>query len=138
MVLPPSPELLDALLDNLGDAVYLVDAEGRVQFANPAAVELLGYDREEELLDAPSHATIHHSHPDGTPFPEAECPLLRPRATGETVRVDEDWFVRRDGAFVPVAYSSAPVQVGGARGAVVAFRDISETLRAQAEAIRAA
>jgi PAS domain S-box-containing protein len=135
---PPGSDLLDALLASLGDAVYLVDADGRVRFANPAAVALLGYDREEELLGAPSHATIHHTRPDGTPFPEAECPLLRPRATGETVRVDHDWFVRRDGGLVPVAYSSAPVQVDGGRGAVVAFRDISEALRAQAERVRAA
>ena len=34
---------------------------------------------ERELLGRPSHATIHHSHPDGTPFPEEECPLLEPR-----------------------------------------------------------
>ena len=39
---------------------------------------------------------------------------------------------------MPVAYSSAPVQVDGGRGAVVAFRDISEALRAQAERVRAA
>ena len=138
MTHPPGSDLLDALLASLGDAVYLVDAEGRVRFANPAAVALLGYDREDELLGAPSHATIHHTRPDGTPFPEEECPLLRPRATGETVRVDHDWFVRRDGGLVPVAYSSAPVHVDGGRGAVVAFRDISEALRAQAERVRAA
>ena len=138
MTHPAGSDLLDALLASLGDAVYLVDADGRVRFANPAAVALLGYDREDELLGAPSHATIHHTRPDGTPFPEAECPLLRPRATGETVRVDHDWFVRRDGGLVPVAYSSAPVHVAGGRGAVVAFRDISEALRAQAERVRAA
>jgi PAS domain S-box-containing protein len=134
----PDADILDALLESLGDAVYLVDADGRVRFANPAAVELLGYRSEQELLGAPSHATIHHSHPDGTPYPEHECPLLRPRATGETVRVDHDWFVRRDGTFAPVAYSSAPVQVDGERGAVVAFRDISQALRAEAERLRAA
>jgi PAS domain S-box-containing protein len=138
VALQPGPDLLDALLASLGDAVYLVDAGGRVRFVNPAAVALLGYAHEDELLGAPSHATIHHSRPDGTPFPERECPLLRPRATGETVRVDHDWFVRRDGSFVPVAYSSAPVGVDGARGAVVAFRDISAALRAQAEEVRAA
>jgi hypothetical protein len=42
-------------------------------------------------------------------YPAAECPLLRPRLSGETVRVDEDWFVHQDGSLVPVAYSSAPV-----------------------------
>jgi hypothetical protein len=53
-------------------------------------------------------------------------PLLRPRVTGETVRVDEDWFVRQDGSLVAVAYSSAPVPLGDGRGAVVSFREVSE------------
>jgi PAS domain S-box-containing protein len=130
-------ELLEALLDSTVDAVYAVDADGRVLFANPAAVRILGYDGEDELLGCPSHATIHHHHPDGRPFPESECPLLRPRANGEPVRVDEDWFIRRDGTFVAVAYSSAPVNVGGARGAVIVFSDLSERRRAESEHRRA-
>ena len=81
-------EFLDALLASLADAVYVVGPAGEVRFANPAAVELLGYGSEAELLGRPSHATIHSRRPDGTPFPEDECPLLKPRATGETVRVD--------------------------------------------------
>jgi PAS domain S-box-containing protein len=130
-------ELLATLLDSMLDAVYAVDADGRVLFANPAAVRILGYGSEGELLGRPSHATIHHHHPDGRPFPESDCPLLRPRANGEPVRVDEDWFVRRDGKFVAVAYSSAPVNVGGARGAVVVFSDLSDRRRAEAEYRRA-
>jgi PAS domain S-box-containing protein len=130
-------ELLAALLESTADAVYAVDGAGRVVFANPAAVSILGFDHEDELLGRPSHATIHDRHPDGRPFPEADCPLLRPRSTGETVRVEQDWFVRRDGAFVPVAYSSAPVTVDGDRGAVVVFRDVSERNRAEAERQRA-
>ena len=106
-------ELLDALLQSTAEAVYAVDNSGRVLFANPAAVSTLGFESEDELIGCPSHATIHHSHPDGTPFPESECPLLRPRATGVSVRVEEDWFIRRDGTFVPVAYSSARVSLAG-------------------------
>ena len=121
-------EFLDALLASLADAVYLVGPAGEVRYANPAAVELLGYSTEAELLGRPSHATIHSHHPDGTPFAERDCPLLKPRATGETVRVDLDWFVRRDGSFVPVAYTSAPMETAGGRGAVVAFRDLTERL----------
>ena len=135
-------ELLEALLQSTAEAVYAVDHAGRVLYANPAAVLTLGFDSEDELVGHPSHATIHYARPDGSPFPESECPLLRPRATGHAVRVDEDWFIRRDGAFVPVAYSSAPVSVAGQRGAVVVFRDISEQRRAeadrrQAESVRA-
>ena len=130
-------ELLGALLESMVDAVYAVDDTGVVLFANQAAVRILGYDSESELVGRQSHATIHHQHPDGRPFPESECPLLRPRATGEAVHVDEDWFVRRDGTFVSVAYSSAPVQVGRGRGAVVVFRDVSERRRAETERLRA-
>ena len=96
---------------SMADAVYAVDDAGVVLFANAAAVSILGYASESELIGRPSHATIHHSHPDGRPFPEADCPLLAPRQTGEPVRVEQDWFIRRDGSFVPVAYSSAPVTV---------------------------
>jgi len=126
-------DVLAAFVESIADAVYAVDAEGRVQYVNPAGVALLGYDDEADLLGRPSHATIHHHHVDGTPFPEAECPLLAPRVTGEVVRVEEDWFLRRDGSFVPVAYSSAPVETPGGRGAVVVFQDITER-RARAAA----
>jgi PAS domain S-box-containing protein len=132
-----SEEMLAALLASTVDAVYAVDAHGRVLFANRAALSILGYPEESELHGLDSHATIHYQRPGGQPFPPSECPLLRPRATGEPVRVEEDWFVRRDGTFVPVAYSSAPVMVNGARGAVVVFRDITERHRAEADRRRA-
>lgn len=81
-------ELLSALIASMVDAVYAVDDAGVVLFANAAALSILGYGSESELIGRPSHATIHHSYPDGRPFPEADCPLLRPRRTGEAVRID--------------------------------------------------
>jgi PAS domain S-box-containing protein len=129
--------VLAAFVESIADAIYAVDPDGRVQFVNPAGLALLGYDDEARLLGRPSHATIHHHHPDGTPFPEDACPLLRPRVTGEVVRVEEDWFVRADGAFIPVAYSSAPVPTAdGRRGAIVVFQDITERRAAQDALVR--
>jgi PAS domain S-box-containing protein len=113
----------------VADALYVVDSGGRIAFLNPAALRILGYTEERELLGKPSHATIHYLRPDGSPFPEEECPLLRPLLSGETVRIERDWFVRKDGSSVPVAYSSAPVELDDGRGAVVAFRDLSEQIR---------
>jgi PAS domain S-box-containing protein len=130
-------ELLGALLASMADAVYAVDDAGVVLFANPAALSILGYDTENDLIGCQSHATIHYRHPDGRPFAEADCPLLAPRQTGEPVRVEQDWFIRRDGSFVSVAYSSAPVTFEGRRGAVVVFRDVSDRDRAEAERLRA-
>ena len=113
-----------AAIANAADGLYVVDAQGRIRFLNPAALRILGYDDEKQLLGRSSHETIHYMHPDGTAFPAAECPLLLPRVTGEAVHVDEDWFVRQDRTFVRVAYSSAAIPLPGGRGAVVSFRDL--------------
>jgi PAS domain S-box-containing protein len=114
-----------AAVGEVVDALYVVDAQGRIRSLNAEALRILGYEDERQLLGRPSHDTIHYLRPDGTAFPAAECPLLRPRVTGETVRVTEDWFVRQDGSLVPVAYSSAPVPLADGRGAVVSFREVS-------------
>jgi PAS domain S-box-containing protein len=124
--LPQDAELLRAAVDASADALYIVDAQGRIRFLNSAALRILGYEDERQLLGRPSHDTIHYLRGDGTRFPAAECPLLRPRLSGETVRVDDDWFVRQDGSLVPVGYASAPVPLPDGRGAVVTFHDRSD------------
>jgi PAS domain S-box-containing protein len=116
---------LFAAIGDVVDALYMVDAQGRIRFLNAEALRILGYEDEDQLLGRPSHDTIHYLRRDGTPFPAADCPLLRPRVTGETIRVEEDWFVRQDRSLVPVAYSSAPISLPDGRGAVVSFRQTS-------------
>jgi PAS domain S-box-containing protein len=125
-------EALHAAIAASADALYIVDPQGRIRFLNPAALRTLGYEDERQLLGRPSHDTIHHLRRDGTPYPTAECPLLRPRLNGETVRVEEDWFVRQDGSLVAVSYSSAPVALPDGRGAVVSFREAAQERSASA------
>jgi PAS domain S-box-containing protein len=129
-------DVLEALVANIADAVYLVNVDGLVEFANPAAFELLGWD--EDLIGRVSHATIHHHHWDGRAFPQDECPMLRPRQTGETVRVYGDTFWRRDGSKFRVAYSSAPLGTEHGNGAVVVFRDVTAQMEAEDAARRRA
>jgi PAS domain S-box-containing protein len=135
--LAPTAELLAAISANVADGLYVVDASERIVYANPAAVALLGYDSERQLIGRPSHATIHYLRPDGSRPPAESCPLLAPLQTGTTIHVEDDWFVRRDESFVPVAYSTAPLALADGRGAVVAFRDIT-TRRRLEEAFREA
>jgi PAS domain S-box-containing protein len=123
--------LLPAILDTVAQPVWVVDATGAISFANPAALEELGYPTLAALRGKPSHETIHYRHPDGSPFPVEECPMLRPRTTGETVSIEEDWFFRRDGTMFPVSYWSAPIDMPDGRGAVVAFTNIEERRRAE-------
>jgi PAS domain S-box-containing protein len=111
--------------------MWVVDRDGLIRFANPAALAALGYDQADELFGRDSHQTIHYQHPDGTPYPAAECPMLLPRTTGQVVERDMDWFTRRDGSMFPVSYVSVPLEMTGGRGAVVAFTDIEDRVRAE-------
>ena len=120
------------------DALYVVDGRGRIAFLNPAALTALGYDDADELLGQIGHETIHPLRPDGSVLPAEECPLLRPLRTGETVRVEHDWFVRKDRTPVAVSYFSAPVDLEDGRGVVVAFQNVAQQLRLdEVEASRA-
>ncbi len=130
-------DVLEALLSHLADAVYLVDADGRIGFVNPAALAMLGY-AEEELLGRDAHATLHHHRLDGTPYPARDCPILRARATGETVRGDGDAFWRRDGAPFRIDFSSAPLDTARGIGAVVVFRDVTRRIAGEQAALREA
>jgi PAS domain S-box-containing protein len=134
----PNDRTLFQAVAAVADALYVVDEAERIAFLNPAAVKILGYSDERELLGKRSHESIHYLRPDGSPSPVEACPLLRPLTTGETVRIEQDWFVRKDRTRVVVSYSSAPVDFEGGRGAVVAFQDISHRLRlGEVEASRA-
>ncbi len=135
----------DSVLESTGDGIYGVDLAGRVTVVNPAAAKMLGYDRE-ELLGQNIHQLVHHSHPDGTPYPEADCPIRQSQKKLAPIRVVHDVFWRKDGSYFPVEYIACP-QIehmeetsgfgedlnvaakkasGQAVGVVVAFSDISE------------
>ena len=117
-------DFLGAVLRTIAQPVWVVDPEGLIRFANPAAIAALGYDIADDLIGRNSHETIHYRHPDGTPYPASECPMLLPRTSGATVARDLDWFFRRDGSMFPVSYASVPIEMSHGRGAVVAFNDI--------------
>jgi hypothetical protein len=91
----------------------------------------LGYDSADELLGRRSHETIHYKHPGRAPCPAAECPMQLPRTTGQTVARDVDWFFRRDGSKLAVSYVSVPIEMPEGRGAVVAFADSGDRVRAE-------
>ncbi|WIX77503.1 PAS domain S-box protein [Amycolatopsis carbonis] len=128
-------EMLELILHTVPHPVWVIDHGGAIVFANPAAVAALGYGDLAELRGRQSHETVHHHHPDGSPFPASECPMLRSRQAGETVHSDEDWFFRRDGSMFPIEWWSAPLDLPGGRGAVLAFEETTRR-RAAEQAVR--
>src|SRR4051812_18834047 len=122
---------MEAILDCIAQPVWVVDHDGLIAFVNPAGVAALGYDDLAEMRGRPGHDTIHYKHVDGSPFPASECPMSKSRATGETVVMEEDWFVRRDGTMFPVSYVSTTIETPDGQGLVVAFTDIELRRRAE-------
>ena len=126
------------LLDSAAEAIFGVDLEERCTFVNRACLDLLGYDKPEDLLGLPIHELIHHHYPDGTPYPAEACKALPAQIKGSRVHVDDEVFWRRDGSSFAVEYWSHPIYRGDSLvGAVVTFLDISQRRRAE-ESLRLA
>jgi PAS domain S-box-containing protein len=126
------------LLDSTAEAIYGIDREGRCTFCNPATLRLLGHEKGDALLGKEMHGAIHHSHPDGTPYPAADCQIFNSLRRGEGFHSDDEVFWRADGTSFPVEYWAYPIRKEGeAVGAVVTFLDITERKRAQAALLEA-
>src|SRR5262245_24825920 len=125
----------EAVMNNMGEGLYTVDDEGLVTFMNPAAERLFGW-RLDELRGRKMHDLTHYKHPDGSPFPAEECAGLQVLREGKALTDHEDVFIRKDGTFFDVMYSSSPIRENGVTtGLAVVFRDVTD--RKQAEETKA-
>ena len=125
------------LLESTGDGMYGIGTDGNCTFLNRAAARMLGIPAE-AALGQNLHEMIHHSHPDGSPYPVEQCPIRRAFQTGQSCRVDNEYFWCGDGTPFPVEYSSSPIlENGRIQGAVVTFTDITQRKQAEEDLLRA-
>lgn len=119
------------ITSELGDGIYVLGQDGGLTFMNKAAEQMLGWS-EAELLGKNAHEAFHYQKPDGTRVTVCDCPVYQAMHSGETYRIQEDYFTRKDGTMFPVSFVAAPLHRGGkVAGSVAAFQDITE--RRQAE-----
>ncbi|HEX8067974.1 MAG TPA: SpoIIE family protein phosphatase [Thermoleophilaceae bacterium] len=144
-----SRDQLQAILDGVGDAVTVQDRTGRLVFANEAAVELLGFDSVEDLLNAPPgsvRARFDMEDEDGNPFPLERLPG-RLALAGEASPPPAMVRFRTHGAGGPSRWSRVkasplfgqsgePVLAINVIEDVTAEREASESQRLLAEASR--
>jgi PAS domain S-box-containing protein len=117
----------ELMLASVGDGIYGVDPIGLVTFVNPAAAQSLGY-RPEDLIGREAHATFHDTQLDGTPFPVQSCYVTEAIQARRTTNAEDDNYRRSDGLSIPVEVTATPLidEDGGAIGAVVVFRDVTQ------------
>ena len=126
---------LQAVCENATVALFVMDDRQQCIYMNAAAERLTGYTLG-EVQGRPLHDFVHHTHPDGRPYPLEECPIDR-AAPQNMQEQGEEVFVHRDGHFYPVAFTASPIHDddGAVVGTVIEVRDISRERRREQEDI---
>jgi PAS domain S-box-containing protein len=127
---------LEAILRGVADAVTAQAPDGRLLFANEAAVELLGYESSEALLSAPrreimSRFEILDEH--GRHFPIDQLPGRRALSEGEGGEVVVRFRVRATGEERWSAVKATPIVdlEGNVAMAINVIEDITDHKRAE-------
>ncbi len=114
------------ILDAIADGICGLNTQGTITFCNDALLQMTGYARH-EVVGQNAHDLLHHSRPDGTKVPRAECDLRKAVRQGEATQVAGGLLWRKDGTNLPVEYWGRPVQSRGGRTSYIAMmKDISE------------
>lgn len=114
---------LNSILASVGEGVYGVDGQGRVDFVNPSALRILGYSDAKEILGRSPHEAIHPSSIlAGEPHP-----LKHAYEQGTELYNIDTIFRSVGGTPVAVECTVRPLKIGDRiHGSVVAFGDITE------------
>jgi PAS domain S-box-containing protein len=111
------------ILNSVADGIFGADPEGRVDFVNPAAAEMLGASPS-ELAGRPVHSILH-SGATGDDCGD-QCRTRRAFLLHESTS-GQDVFYRMDGSSFPVEFSVSPMMEHGVViGSVLSFRDIGQ------------
>jgi diguanylate cyclase (GGDEF)-like protein/PAS domain S-box-containing protein len=129
-----------AVLNATGEALFGIDSEGCITFANPAMSRLTGWSIE-EMEGAHHHVLLGHASGDGRTYDFTACPVCSDIEASTGENRDDHQFARRDGGRFPVEYSSHPVSgSSGADGltAVINFQDVTDRRAFEKELARRA
>jgi len=116
--------LLETVCNNASVSLFVMNAQHQCVYMNPAAEALTGFTLA-EVSGRMLHEVLHHSRPDGTPYPMNECPIGRACAHNARLR-GEEVFVHKAGHFYPVAYMASPIWEGSSTiGTILEVRDLT-------------
>ena len=122
-----SEETIRLLFNSTAEGIYGIDTDGNCTFCNSAALNMLGYSGEEEIIGQNMHNLIHHTNNDGSACAAEECRIYKAFRDGSGTHVDDEMLWRKDGSGFPAEYWSYPItRDEKIIGSVVTFIDISK------------
>lgn len=127
---------LDAIIKSIGEAVVVTDDNGCIQFMNPVAEELTGWNQEEaegkDLIEVLS--LVNKDTGEAT-----ENPALTVMRSGVVLRKPSSYtLIARDGTERLIGDSAAPIRDrhGNITGVVLTFQDITERKQVEEQLLR--
>lgn len=122
---------LSTVLRSIGDAVIVTDREGRVTFLNPLAEELTGWGQEAAMRASLGEVVVLEAENRSGPG----VPALDREADGRPRCQEEGVLVSRQNNRTPIEYTYVPIrgEEDGLGGGVLAFRDITQRKRTEAD-----
>ena len=132
--------LMETTFKSISDGIVVADAEGKFLYVNPGAEQIVGMGIE----DGPPEEWAGKygvCHPDRkTPMKKEDLPLVRAIHRGESTD-EEDMFIRNakkpNGVYIRVSARPLLDKVGGIRGGVIIFRDVTRRRLAEEALARA-
>jgi two-component system, cell cycle sensor histidine kinase and response regulator CckA len=125
--------MLQSVLDSMSEGLVVADVEGKFIIWNPAADKLLGLGAANIDIQEWSHHYGLYLPDNLTPFPSDQLPLARAIQGEASTAV---MFVRKpelaEGIFLEAYANPLKDKDGMLNGGVVAFRDVTESKRAEA------
>jgi diguanylate cyclase (GGDEF)-like protein/PAS domain S-box-containing protein len=125
----------EMILAAAANGICGVDSQQNISFANPAALDMLGYELS-EMINRPYREIFRASKPGTNDFDTDCCPFFQDSTSLVLFEYDELRLQKKDGTSFPVDCRSTPILEGKKlTGAVLVFQDVTERQQA-AEMIR--
>jgi PAS domain S-box-containing protein len=122
---------LQLILNAVVVGVCGLDTEGNATFCNEALLTMTGY-QAEEVVGRNVHELLHHSRPDGTRYPAAECAFRKGIVARQATHVVGEFLWRKDGSCFPTEYWMRLLpQPSSGTCYVVTVKDITEIQQAR-------
>jgi diguanylate cyclase (GGDEF)-like protein/PAS domain S-box-containing protein len=122
-------ERAQVTLQSIGDGVITTDAEGNVDYINPVAQDLTGWDmRSARGKPVTEIMTIINEHTRAT----VENPVLLCLKEGRVITLEQNsLLISRKSDEIPIQDSAAPIRdrIGNIIGSVMVFHDVSKETR---------
>ena len=122
-------ERAQVTLQSIGDGVITTDADGNVDYINPVAQDLTGWDmRSARNIAVTEIMMIVNEHTRAT----VENPVIRCLKEGRVVALAENAIlITKNGDEIPIQNSAAPIRdrIGNIIGSVMVFHDVSKETR---------